>query len=160
MSVLLRPRVGWIVVATLFAAFALTIFPLASEFEAYRPDWVAMTAIFWIICLPSWFGIGVAWICGIVLDTLMGALLGQHALALAVVAYITFKFHRRIRVFPIWQETFTVLVLLIVYHLILMWVDGATGRRLSLDYVKPVMLSVAVWPLWSNLLNAMVRQSR
>ena len=155
-----RPRVGWAVAASLFAAFALTIFPLPQPIEAYRPDWVAMTVIFWIICLPFWVGIGTAWVAGILLDTLQGSLLAQHALALTVPAYVAFRLHRRIRVFPIWQETFAVLLLLIVYHLILMWIDGATGRPVSFEYLKPILTSVAIWPLWGGLLNAVVRQTR
>lgn len=155
-----RPRIGWAVASTLLAAFALTIFPLPQALEPLRPDWVAMTVIFWIVSLPSWFGIGVAWLCGIVLDSLTGALLGQHAAALAVIAYIAFTFHRRIRVFPIWQETFAIFLFLSVYHLLLMWIEGSTGRDLSIAYLLPVATSVIVWPLWAGMLNAIVRQSR
>ncbi len=154
------PRIGWAVASSLFAAFALTIFPLPESLQALRPDWVALTVIFWIVSLPSWFGIGVAWLCGLVLDTLTGALLGQHAAALALIAYIAFKFHRRVRVFPIWQETFAVFVFLTLYHLVLMWIDGTAGRNLSMQYLLPVVSGVCVWPLWSGLLNAVVRQSR
>jgi len=155
-----RPRVGWAVAASLFAAFALTIFPLPQSVEAYRPDWVAMTVFFWIISLPFWIGIGAAWLCGILLDALLGSLIAQHALALSVPAYIAFHLHRRIRVFPIWQETFAIFLLLSIYHLILLWIDGATGRPVSLDYIKPLLTSVVIWPLWGGLLNAVVRQSR
>ncbi|MFK8015166.1 MAG: rod shape-determining protein MreD [Gammaproteobacteria bacterium] len=155
-----QPRIGWAVASTLFAAFALTIFPLPAAAESLRPDWVLLTVIFWIVSLPSWIGIGVAWLCGIVLDTLTGALLGQHAAALALVAYIVFVFHRRIRVFPIWQETFAVFVFLILYHLVLMWVEGTVGQDLSVEHLLPVVSGVIAWPLWAGLLNAIVRQTR
>ncbi len=155
-----RRRLGWAVGASLFAAFALSIFPLPAAFEPYRPDWVAMTVIFWIISLPGWVGIGAAWLAGILLDTLQGSLLGQHAVALTVPAYIAFRLHRRIRVFPIWQETFAVFLLLIIYHLILLWIDGATGRPVSLEYLTPILTSAAIWPLWVSVLNAVVRQTR
>lgn len=160
MTFVARPRIGWAAFSTLFAAYALTIFPLPQVLESFRPDWVAMTVIFWIVSLPSWFGIGLAWLCGIVLDALVGTLLGQHAFALAVVAYIAFKFHRRIRVFPIWQETFAVFVVLTLYHLLLMWIEGTAGRDLSLNYLSPVLTSVIIWPIWAGLLNAIVRQAR
>ena len=155
-----QPRIGWAVASTLFAAFALTIFPLPAAAESLRPDWVLLTVVFWIVSLPSWIGIGVAWLCGIVLDTLTGALMGQHAAALALIAYIAFVFHRRIRVFPIWQETFAVFIFLILYHLVLMWVEGTVGRSLSIEYLLPVVSGVIVWPLWAGLLNAVVRQTR
>lgn len=155
-----RPRLGWAVAVSFFAAFALTIVPLPQAVEPYRPDWVAMTVLFWVISLPGWVGIGGAWLAGILLDTLQGSLLGQHAVAITVPAYIAFRLHRRIRVFPIWQETFAVVVLLIIYHLILLWVDGTTGRPVGLHYLLPVATSALVWPLVGSLLNAVVRQSR
>ena len=154
------PRIGWAVATSLLTAFALTIFPLPSALEPMRPDLVAMTVIFWVVSLPSWIGIGVAWLCGIVLDTLTGTLLGEHAAALAVIAWIAFRFHRRIRVFPLWQETFAVFWLLCLYHLILMWVDGTVGRHLSALQWLPVITSVIVWPAWSHLLNSAVRHAR
>jgi rod shape-determining protein MreD len=40
---------------------------------------------------------------GIVLDTLSGSLLGQHALALLVIVYIAERLHLRMRVFPMSQ---------------------------------------------------------
>jgi rod shape-determining protein MreD len=157
---MVQPRIGWAVGSSLLAAFALTIFPLPASVQALRPDWVALTVIFWIVSLPSWIGIGVAWLCGLLLDTLTGALLGQHAAALALVAYLSFKLHRRIRVFPIWQETFAVFVFLTLYHLMLMWVEGTVGRTLGVEYLLPVVSSVIIWPLWAGMLNALVRQTR
>lgn len=145
---------------TLLTAFALTIFPLPSAADPYRPDWVMLTVVFWAISIPSWIGVGVAWLCGIALDTLKGGILGQHALALSVVTWIAFLFHRRIRVFPIWQETFTVLVLLLIYHSILVWIEGVTGASPTLAWYKPVLGSVLLWPIWVSLLNAIARRTR
>jgi len=155
-----QPRIGWAVISSLLVAYALSIFPVPPALEALRPDWVALCVIFWVVCLPSWIGIGVAWMCGILLDTLTGALLGQHAISLALIAYIAFIFHRRIRVFPIWQETFTVFILLTLYHAALIWIDGTAGRQVSFGYFLPIVSSVLIWPAWSHLLNATVRQTR
>lgn len=125
-----------------------------------RPDFVAMTVVFWIVSIPSWVGVGIAWICGLALDTLTGALLGEHAAALALIAWIAFRFHQRIRVFPLWQECFAVFLLLCVYHLVLTWVGGTIGRHLSSLQWIPVLTSVIVWPLWSHALNSAVRRVR
>lgn len=157
---LAQPRIGWAVISSLLVAYVLSIFPLPVILEGLRPDWVALCVIFWVVSLPSWVGIGVAWLCGIFLDTLTGALLGQHGIALALIAYIAFMFHRRIRVFPIWQETFTVFVLLTLYHVALVWIDGTAGRHITVGHFLPILPSVLIWPAWSHLLNAAVRQTR
>lgn len=154
------PRIGWAIGSTLLAAFALAIFPLPAALEPMRPNMVALTVIFWVVSTPSWIGIGVAWLCGLLMDVLTGALLGEHALAMTLIAYIAFRFHRRIRVFPRWQETVAVFWLLCVYHLVLTWIGGTVGRHLAVLQWLPVLTSVIVWPLWSHLLNAVVRQTR
>lgn len=41
-------------------------------------------------------GIGMGWLVGLLLDVARGALLGQYALALSVVAYLTLQAYRRI----------------------------------------------------------------
>ena len=46
-------------------------------------------------------GVGIAWILGLCVDVIQGALLGQHALGFAITAYIAIRFHQRVRVYRI-----------------------------------------------------------
>jgi rod shape-determining protein MreD len=66
------------------------------------------------------------------LDALSGALLGQHALALLIVVYLSQRFYLRIRVFPMSQLAVTVVLLLSVYQFTLFWIDGVAGRTVPL----------------------------
>ena len=151
---------AWAVVGSLLLALALSIVPFAAWLAPFRPDWVALTVIFWSLALPRRFGILSSAACGIALDTLKGSLLGQHALALAVINYLCLKSYQRIRVFPIWQQTISVLLLLFVYHFLLFWIDGASGNMsAALARWKPAVVSVALWPLWSYALRAARRQA-
>ena len=90
----------------------LTLMPLPDWAESFRPDWVAMILIFWAMQLPRTWSVGSAFMIGIVLDVAQGTLLGQHALALAVVTFATVRFHLLMRVFPLSQLTATVFALL------------------------------------------------
>ncbi|GIT14758.1 MAG: hypothetical protein CM1200mP36_05140 [Gammaproteobacteria bacterium] len=69
---------------------------------------------------------------GLALDSLSGALLGQHAIAMLVVVYLSLRFHLRIRVFPIWQMTMTVFVMLAIHEFLLFWIDGVGGAERAL----------------------------
>ena len=89
-------------------ADAGTIAPMPDWASPFRPDWVALTLIYWTMMLPRTYSIGTAWIVGIVLDVAQGTLLGQHAIALCFVAYIAVKFHLQFRVFPVSQMSATV----------------------------------------------------
>ena len=88
------------VIITILVAFMLMIMPLPDAVDSFRPDWITLILIFWAMTVPRSYSIGIAWMVGVVLDVAQGTLLGQHALALAVVVYITVKFHLLMRVFP------------------------------------------------------------
>ena len=49
------------------------------------------------------------------------------ALALAVVAFLTLRTHRRLRLFPVWQQSFSVLFFILVERLLVFWINGIIG---------------------------------
>ena len=63
-----------------------------------------------------------------IIDVLQGEFLGQHAMALTIVAYLTLRFHLQIRIFPMWQLTATVFALMAIEAFILFWIDGVAGN--------------------------------
>jgi rod shape-determining protein MreD len=142
-------RVGWQLPAlTLVMALALTAVPLPASVATFRPEWVPLILIFWSLLAPERYSLLTAFWMGLLLDTLSGALLGQHALALVVVVYLTIRFHLRIRVFPVWQLSMTVVLLLLIYEFVLFWVDGVAGRTVPLqERWAPLLTSALVWPL-------------
>jgi rod shape-determining protein MreD len=140
---------------SVLCALALAIVPLPDALQAFRPDWVVLVVIFWSLMAPGRIGLLGAFFLGLMLDTLSGALLGQHALALLVVCYIVSRFHLRIRVFPIWQMSLTVMALLAVYEFLLFWVDGVAGRTVAgPERWAPVLVGTLLWPLLVNFLQS------
>ena len=106
-----------------------------------------MILIYWCMALPQRVGVGVGWSVGLCMDVLTATLLGQRALGLAVVAYLSLKLHQRIRVTPLWQQALTVLVLLLVYQMLALWVLGITGQRPNTWlYWGPSLVSMLLWP--------------
>jgi rod shape-determining protein MreD len=153
------PRRGTsIIVLSYVAALLLTVTPLPSWLLDARPEWVALFVLFWCIALPERSGIGTAWMVGLLTDVLRGALLGQHALALTVIAYLALKLHLRLRVYPLWQQALSVLVLVTIYQLLLLWTSGMIGKpATSWVYWLPSLTSTLVWPLLFGLLTAVRR---
>ena len=136
------------VIACIVAALMLAIAPMPDWASPFRPDWVALTLIYWVMMLPRTYSIGTAWIVGIVLDVAQGTLLGQHAIALCFVAYISVKFHLQFRVFPTSQMSATVFALLAFYQFILFWVNGVAGVNApAVTYWGPVITGALIWPL-------------
>jgi len=144
------------VVITLLVAFMLMITPMPAAVEAFRPDWLALVLMFWSMAVPRSYSVGIAWLIGIVLDVAQGTLLGQHALALCVIVYITVKFHLLMRVFPLSQLTATVFALLALYQFLLFWINGVAGVTApAIDYWGPVVSGTIVWPFMSIMLSGL-----
>lgn len=144
------------VILTIIVAIMLTVLPLPDRAEPFRPDWVALTLIYWAMMLPRTWSVGSAWIIGIVLDVAQGTILGQHALALCVIIFITVRFHLLMRVFPMQQLTATVFAILTLYQFLLFWINGVAGvTAAASDYWAPVIAGTIVWPFLSLFLSGM-----
>ncbi len=149
------------VIVSLILGLMLTIMPLPDAIEAFRPDWLAMLTIYWAMQLPRTWSVGTAWITGIVLDVSQGTLLGQHALALCCVAFITVRFHLLMRVFPVPQLTATVFPILAIYQFLLFWINGVAGVDAPLVvYWGPVVSSTILWPVLMMFLSGMRYRNR
>lgn len=140
-------RGGWIIMLTFIAALMLTILPLPDWAIMLRPEWVAMVLIYWCMALPGRVGVGVGWLSGLLLDVLGGTVLGQHALGLALVAFLTLKLYQRIRVFPVWQQSLSVFAFILANQIIVIWIMGIIGNsQYDWSYWLPSITSMLLWP--------------
>jgi len=142
------------VIATIIVALMLTIIPLPDWLEPFRPDWVALTLIYWAMILPRTWSVGSAWIVGLILDVAQGTLLGQHGLALCVVIFVTVRMHLLMRVFPAGQLMASVFSLLALYQFIVFWVNGVAGVPVeAIQYWAPVISGTLIWPVVKSILD-------
>jgi len=155
----LTPRQGGLVILFSFLfALILTILPLPEWARPYRPQWHTLILIYWIMATPHRVGVGVGWLTGIAVDVMTGTLLGQHALALSLVAYITQKMHQRVRLFPLWQQSVTILILMLIEKLLALWVIGATSQPAhSLLFWAPPLVGMLLWP-WIYIILRDIRR--
>lgn len=147
MSIHDRSRGGWAIAASLIIAMLLSILPLPPMVHAFMPEWLLLVTIYWSMALPHRVGVGVAWCLGLLLDVLRDTLLGQYALVMALVIFITIHLHQRIRVVPLWQQSITILVLCLIYALINFWIKGIQG--LAPDFWMALIspfVSALIWP--------------
>jgi rod shape-determining protein MreD len=138
---------GWVIFATFVVAIMLTLLPLPDWIAYLRPEWVSLVLIYWCMALPERVGVGIGWVAGLFLDVVHGAVLGQYALALALVAYFTLSLHQRLRVFPVMQQMFMVLLLILFQQLVVIWIKGFIGESpQSLRYWLPSLTTMLLWP--------------
>ena len=119
-----------------------------------RPDWVAMVLIYWVIAAPDRFGLFTAWIVGIIMDVLVGGLIGQLALSYVVVTYIAANLYQRLRMFSIWQQAVVVFFILVLSQIIGFWVESVAGlSEWSFWYLLPAVTGSFLWPFVFLLLR-------
>ena len=136
-----------IIVLSLIIALMLTIMPLVTWAEEIRPHFMLMVVIYWAMALPHRVNIGIAWVMGLLLDVSYDAVLGQYALALALIAFFTVNLHQRLRVFPLWQQAIVVFVFAMIYSLIVLWIKGITGNAPSVwTILAPCFTTAVLWP--------------
>lgn len=149
-----------IVPISLLIALMMNMVPLPDWAVTFRPDWLTLVMIYWCMALPKRVNIGVAWGLGLLLDVAQGTLLGQHAIGMAVVAYLTAETHQRIRVFSIWQQSLVIFIFLCLKQLLVVWVDGIMGAPpQSLLYFAPSFTGMLFWPWIFVILRHFRRQA-
>jgi rod shape-determining protein MreD len=135
-------------------ALALAVLPLPSVLEAFRPDFLVLVVFYWSIESPRAGGLTLAFMAGLALDVIQGVVLGQHALALTLMAAWATHLRLRLRVFSILSQCLTIFALLTGYQFILFWVDGATGNPVTTfgRWFAPV-IGALLWPLLVGILS-------
>ena len=152
----------WVIAASFFVAYVLAVLPLPRWLLAARPEWVVIHRDgIQRIALPHRVGILTALIVGVGMDVLEGAVLGQNALALIVVALLSLMLYQRLRVFSLSQQVAVVFVLVGIHQLICQWVQNLEGAGAT-DFVflLPAVTSALLWPVALHSLRALRRQYR
>jgi rod shape-determining protein MreD len=148
----------WVVVLSFFCAMLLNIVPMPEWMQWARPEWVALVLIYWVIAIPQRIGVVTAWLLGMLLDSIEGAVLGQNALSLSVVAYFSAILYQRLRMYAIWQQAMVVCILIAINQFIGQWVQNLGGSgAASLLFLLPALVSALLWP-WVMLLLRHVRR--
>ncbi|ALO45447.1 rod shape-determining protein MreD [Pseudohongiella spirulinae] len=154
-----RASGGWVIALSLLLAYLLAIVPFPDWAMHYRPQWVALVLIYWLMALPYRVGIGTAWLSGAFLDILQGSLLGINALSFALLAYLTLSLHQRLRLFSALQQSGIVLVLVGLTMTVTNWIKVGTDQTSegSLLYLLGALSSAFVWP-WLFLMMRQLRR--
>ena len=148
-----------VVVPTMLLALMLVMLPLPDWARVFRPDWLTLVLIYWVLAMPERLGIVFAWTFGLLLDVTQGAILGQHAIGLVLVAFFVQLQYKRIRVFSLLQQALVVFVLLMFKQLIVLWVSGIVGQAPDdlADYFLPSIIGAVIWP-WLFILLRDIRR--
>ncbi|MFN2644341.1 MAG: rod shape-determining protein MreD [Burkholderiales bacterium] len=147
--------------STIVGSFAIALF---LDFLPWRdlrfvPDFVALVLALWCVRQPRLVGLGVAWSLGLLADAGNGVLLGQHALAYSLLAFLAVWLSRRILWFgPMLQSLHIALILLVAEAAGLLVRLAAGDPFPGWPIFAGPLLGAALWPVVTWLL--LLRQRR
>ncbi|KPD24241.1 rod shape-determining protein MreD [Idiomarina zobellii] len=143
---------------TYVIALTLMVMPMPATFDVFRPDWVTLVMLYWIIALPHRVSMGTALILGVLSDVLLGSIVGVHALGMVIVAYLAARNFQRLRNFALIQQAVVIAVLILLKRFIVFEANVFLhDAEFTLSYFWPVLTSAVFW-LWVFPLLRKVRR--
>ena len=146
---------------TLLIALLLNLMPLTGWLLVLRPDFVALTLLYWGIHQPRKIGFLPAWLLGLAMDVADASLFGQHALAYSVMMFGAIALHRRVAMFGVRHQMLHIVVILLLMQLIVLVVRVAAGGEYpGWWYFIPSIVGALLWPPTRLLFTIPLRSRR
>ena len=108
---------------TILCGLLLSIVPLPTAIDPFRPDWLTLVVLYWVIALPHRVSVGTAVVAGFLLDLLLGSTLGVRALALSIMVYVAAMQYQQLRTFSVWQQAIVVGIISLLGQLTIFWAE-------------------------------------
>lgn len=138
-------------------ASILSVYPLAANIAVFRPMWLVIALIFWLIFQPRLVGVWLAFLIGLIADFLTDSRIGQQALCAVLVAFFV-KFIsgylKKLSTNSVWLLA---AACLLVYQVCLIILHFFTQAIFAPQLLYSVGVSILFWPLWVAVLSRYTR---
>ena len=132
---------------SLMAASVLTVYPIPYDLVSWRPVFMLMVSLFWVMYQPRWCGVWFAFFVGLACDVMVDTQLGQQAFSFVVVAFAVRYVVQNRRVLT-FSNAWVLVALGVFLHLLLMFVlQKLSGQMLSLHHWLAWLPTVLMWPM-------------
>lgn len=142
------------IIISVILASVLMVYPLSYTASGWRPVFMMMVMLFWVLCQPTWCGVWFAFATGIFADLLLDAPLGLNALSFVFITFFVRFFTRERRILTA-ANLWLIAAMAIVAHLFFIWMSQTMGGvQFSIArHWQPLLTSLCTWPVLYYLLR-------
>lgn len=142
----MRPASIVIIYFSLLVALLCQLFPWVGQGIIFRPDFMLVVLLYWLLRAPNLCNVGTAWLVGLLVDLATGSLLGQHALSFTLTAFLGLLYQRRLVLFNTWQLAGYVFTLLVFERVTILLLKLFAGNENpSGHYFWPILAGMLMW---------------
>ena len=144
----------WIIVVSIIIGSILGVYPMSYALAGWRPLYMFLIMLFWVLCQPTWCGIWFAFTMGLFTDLLLDAPLGMNALSYVLIAFLTRYFIRERRVLT-FSNLWIISMFAILAHLVFTFMAQVmAGTHFSITrHWQTLVSSIFCWPVLYYLLR-------
>ncbi|MFY1027599.1 rod shape-determining protein MreD [Actinobacillus seminis] len=147
-----------IIICIFIIAMVLEIAPWPAGLQSFKPAWLVLILMYWVLSTPTKVNIGSAFILGVIWDLVLGSILGVHALVLSVFAYLIAINHLILRNMSLWMQSILVILFIFALRLGIFLIELLLhSAYFNWQEIFGAIASGLLWP-WIFLLLRKVQQ--
>jgi len=143
----------WAIPISLLIGSILTVYPLPHFLLAWRPDFMLLLVLFWVLLQPAWCGVWFTFFVGVLTDLLLDNIIGLHAFLFVVLLYAVRFLTRNKRMLTFFNLWGIAALVTFVYMVLYFLGQRLAGNVLPLWYWASLLPSILIWPVLYAILQ-------
>ncbi len=137
-----------VIILSVVVSSVLMVYPLLYSIAGWRPHFMFLITLFWVMCQPTWCGVWFSFAMGLFTDLLLGLPLGANALSFVILGFIARLLTREFAYIP-FLFLWLISGVAVLFYVLVMWIglSLADVPFVSSRHWQPLLSSIAVFPV-------------